>query len=373
MTRLILRLIGVFVLICLSIGFFSEHNYVVAVPLLFGAITLYIGYSFKTTGDTIRGIALEIKEDFYTNSSLSCDIYIAEVLKRPETQKIFNVLREPSKSPLYGDVLRADVSFEEWQQEMLSSYQRKNGEKAYKEHVHFYIRNGLLFKNNQITDSNVIIHEIHITYPESIRKSEISSVASEGAIEKDLTIQIVLSNGFLRLRVGNMSQFATTFEQSLRYRSWITLTSFPLMYCPQYHRIPARFLNINHQGDYANDEPNPKNKGDILKSLYQDVTNYKILCRFAESSEDDLKKLNLLKSYNQAEKDFKTKLTNHCANEHFQDNHADDRASSDNPFSHYAHTSGWYLNTLMSLDCISMNDLYEYRKDYYSDFSQKIL
>jgi hypothetical protein len=107
-----------------------------------------------------------------------------------------------------------------------------------------------VWKNGELDFSDAIWHEIFIPYELIGAAEDRHAPGFPPSLETGLTIRLLLVNGILRLQAGDHSKesspdrFTSLTREFEVYRARETITSFPLLYCPAQHRIPARYMNF---------------------------------------------------------------------------------------------------------------------------------
>lgn len=117
-------------------------------------------------------------------------------------------------------------------------------------------------------------------------------------VEAELSVRVLFLNGMLTLQVGRFSkEYSPRMLQEgslAAYETYVTLTSFPLMYFSYRHGIPARYLNLVADAipSYKADKWNlgTSKKNDWVRdwrALHKDVAAYRVLCESDDDSNVD--------------------------------------------------------------------------------------
>ena len=200
-------------------------------------------------------------------------------------------------------LIALEITLDEWAARLLKNYQTKYMTDAVVHSVKFNIKNNLLWKNGEIDFTDSIYHEVFIPYddPSDSQKivgpgdcSEIifRSLNPEG-IHAGVTIRIFVVNGIIKLQIGKFSKSLSpdvTKKGLDVYKTFETITSFPLLYFSYQHRIPENYLNLSA---YATDSWQRHQKGEKTdmakdwKDVVKDVADYNYVCSAADEYVED--------------------------------------------------------------------------------------
>ncbi len=238
---------GIFTLIIggASIYFFYENNFFVAIILLTWFFSRLFGQSLKRIFEGINNTEKEI----LSNITIEVKINIAEILKHSSVLNLFRKLKENEKFKFKDE--------SEWIKTLIENYKKKYGFDNENDRVHkgvryiwekakFNIKNNILWKNNEVDFNDSVEHEIYIPY-EYIGQKEEEEGHFYNNIWSGIQIRVLIVNGEIKVQIGDFDKNTTPHfyqkEGLAVYKTWETITSFPLMYVSQ--SIPINYLNFS--------------------------------------------------------------------------------------------------------------------------------
>lgn len=216
-----------------SILLFYKGIFVLAVPFLAWAIA--------------RPLASEQKRfSNFVISERKSNVRLDFVVDVPEVLKHESIARLHAELTSKGIV---DYPLTAWQDKLLQNYRTKYKSNDNSYEVSFNIKNGILWRNGTLDASDVICDEIVIPYDYDNGDSlEESSWPPE--IERELSIRVLVINGFLRLQAGCFSKEYSPLiiEEGFHatYQTHVTLAIFPLLYFSGTD-LPPNYLNCSHR------------------------------------------------------------------------------------------------------------------------------
>ncbi len=131
---------------------------------------------------------------------------------------------------------------EQWADGLLQRFRDRSGTSKAQEEVVFHVRGNHVWKNDKPwfqADAN-LYHDILI--PDDAMRSQAIGLEDY----RGLRIRLVVVNGIFKLQIGEFDESDTPESLGWQWRSWQTLTRFPLLYCPQKHHLPERLLNLDY-------------------------------------------------------------------------------------------------------------------------------
>jgi len=229
------------------------------------------------------------------NTALTCRFAVEHVLSHPSLDALFQRLRTG------GKIQPTDVS--EWRRTLVANYERKYKRNQPFEEVRFHVKNNLVFMNGEPHFGDTLYHAIEIPYSlgEDGKEGEKSFLTPN--IEVKLEIRLLVVNGMLVLQLGEFDRQSSPKilkDGSLAvYQTYVTLTTFPLMYFGYQLGLPIRYLNLsshatesykNHWHEWQTKTKRPfwKRKPgmfDDWRRLHQDLAAYRILSEHYQSSD----------------------------------------------------------------------------------------
>lgn len=346
-----------------SIYFFYENNFIVAVILFTWFLSRLFGYNLKRIFEGIGNSEVEK----HSNIVVELKVNIAAVLGHQALSSLFDKIKENKK------FTAKFKNKSEWIEALADNYKKKyknendfthekTGVRYLWDAVRYNIKNNILWENGEIDFSDSIQHEIFIPYEYKGEKEE------EGRLWLDLgsgiRIRVFVVNGLIKVQVGNFDKETSpeVYRDSglAAYKTWETITTFPLMYVSQ--SIPTHYLNLSM---YATDsykgllrrEPSRDWTKD-WKELNAEIADYNYLkTAFASDAPADSK-------FNKVYKKFYTKSLEKLAAENFSDPHK--RKDDDWP------VPGWmednnitYLNNFLHVFIADYKDMREKNEKYY--------
>jgi len=214
-----------------SLYFFQKDLPVLAVPFL----VLMLSRLFVLRQPFKDRISLADWERT-SNVSLSFDINLQEVLDHPSLDPLFDQLKSANRIK--------QLNKETWRAVLLGNYKRKYDTSADLRSVKFQIKNNLVLKEGT-TDLANTVHD-HIFIPYEFRTPLAEEPLWE-VVENGISVRLLMVNGFIKVQLGCFTKEFTPkiYRQTFPvvYQTWVTVTSFPLMYFAQ-HNIPPAQLNL---------------------------------------------------------------------------------------------------------------------------------
>jgi hypothetical protein len=234
----------------------------------------------STDGVGRRVAHLQLEHD--ASSVLIYRFSVERVLSHPCVETFFGALKRADKAPA--------PTFAEFRALLLDTYARKYAPATTTCEVGYNVKNNLLFKNGQIDFSDHVYHALEIPYRWDDAKPA-SDPALSAECEEALTIRLLIVNGMLELQVGD---FAKRYSPRLLrgdspavYQTYVTITSFPLLYFSGYHGMPVRYLNAVPAAtasykatldDSITDPKKWKKRYADWRALQSDIAAYRVLC-----------------------------------------------------------------------------------------------
>jgi hypothetical protein len=179
-------------------------------------------------------IALFASVESRANVEIKLTINLEEVLRHKTVEDLF--IKLPKEAT-------GCENYRQFFEQLVSNYKRKAKSEQLIHSVSFVIRNGLLFKDDKIYHTDSIIDQVEIPYLSS--NDDLSKGCST---DNELTIRLIVVNGELNLEVGQFNKetspevYKTGFFAT--YKTYVRLTSFPILLEGWLFGIPSRYLNL---------------------------------------------------------------------------------------------------------------------------------
>ncbi len=348
-----------------SIYFFYEYNFFIGVILLVWLILRLLGVTLQKLG--LNSSIINNNLEKTCNVYLSLRINVENVLKHEAVNDLYEKLKKNKKIK--------ENNNNDWIKKLLSNYKKVYKNDNFWEEVKFNIKNNLLWKNEKIDFNDDIYYEIKIPYEYSNRKKEGSIFGIE--LEDSLTIRIFVINGIIKLQIGEFSKEYT--PEILKdgglaaYKTYETITSFPLIYFSFGHKIPQNYLNISFYATefYKNKFiklVEKKNVPNDWVKLNRDLKNYNYVCSLAdEHINDGGKWQKIVKNFNE-EKDNILRIEN------FKNPFARDDSEDDYFAREFLNNSNiYYQNNYLVVNIDNINDYKEKKEKYtYTDYWEEM-
>lgn len=357
-----------------SVYFFYSNNFIIALILFTWFLSCLFGYNLKRIFEGLGHSEVERQ----SNILLELKINIVTILNHKAVSDLFDRLQNGKKSTFRSEFKFKDKA--KWIEQMIDNYKKKynndndwtndEGHRFVWDSIKYNIKNNILWKNGQIDFSDSIEHELLIPYEFKGEDNDDSMSWNDNNIGSGLRVRIIIVNGMIRLQIGKFDKESSpeVYRDSglAAYKTWETLTTFPLMHVSQ--SIPTRYLNLSM---YATDSYKGTLKrepsGDWTKDwkkLNAEVVDYNYLkTAFANDALTDTK-------FNKTYKKFYTKSLEKLAAENFSDPHK--REDDD-------WLPGWmednnitYLNYFLYVFIADYKDMREKNEKYYlTDFHEE--
>lgn len=352
-----------------SIYFFYDQNFILAVILLAWAFSRLFGFNLQQLAQGVGVLTSRSESDKKTNVIINFKINIIGVLHNEIINDLFTKLSDKKSFKFKNK--------EEWIEALIKNFKEKyknsnertvDGTRYLWEEVKFNIKNNLLWKNGEIDFNDSVFNEWYIPY---IFKSDEDDFFTD--ITSGITIRLFIVNGIIKLQVGDFNK--ETSPRILRdgilavYQRYSTITSFPLMYMTQ--DIPQSYLNATmyatnsywemlkggskiHDGDFTSD----------WKSLNKELSDY----NYIYSLDDDISNQN---KFGEIIKRFYEKSTTLIEKEGFKDPFARDNEDD--------YTPSWlkdnnlnYWNQYLQIFIANVKEFREKREQYtYPDYFEE--
>lgn len=165
--------------------FFGNNNYFGGLALLF--LLLYIWHETQKKYTDKKSQEVKSEND---NALVEIAVYMDEVIKSKEVKEIYEVYFSNSKNP---------NDYKQFQEELLAPYQKD----YCAERVEFIACSNILFKNISPQKSRLLFHSIPLNITKARLKMYNGKVGAANLVSPgDISLEIVVINGILRLRVG---------------------------------------------------------------------------------------------------------------------------------------------------------------------------
>ena len=229
-----------------SIYFFYESNFIAAVILFTWFLSRLFGYNLKRIFEGIGNSEVEK----HSNVAIELKVNIAAVLGHQALSSLFEKLNEnkkfTSKFKNKSELVEAlaDNYKKKYKNENDFTHE-KTGVRYLWDAVKYNIKNNILWENGEIDFSDSIQHEIFIPYEYKGEKEEEERLWLD--LGSGIRIRVFVVNGLIKVQVGNFDKETSpeVYRDSglAAYKTWETITTFPLMYVSQV--IPTHYLNLS--------------------------------------------------------------------------------------------------------------------------------
>lgn len=217
------------VLIIISIYFFSENNIIFGV--IFAVLALYRIIGTNNINTIFSGTVKTSQRILESNVQIELLLNVKEILQHPKTRKYFDRMKKENHESFIETLLKNYQ--EEYKKEKDDIYEK----------VTFNIKNNLLWKNKDIQFVDVIYHEITIPWDMKTKESELWGKIG-------LEIRVLVVNGLIKVQIGRYSKGLTSKMINdgglASYVTYDTITTYPLMYT--FFSLPERYLLPNAKG-----------------------------------------------------------------------------------------------------------------------------
>lgn len=352
---------------CASVYLFYKNSFLIALVLFTWFLSRLFGYNIKRIFEGLGHSEVERQ----SNIVLELKINIATILNHKAVSDLFDRLQNGKKA-----MFRSEFKFKDkvkWVEQMIGNYKKKynkndndwtnkEGRRFVWDSIKFNIKNNILWENEQINFSDSIEHELVIPY--EFKGKEDDDSMSWNDIGSGLRVRVIVVNGMIKVQIGNFDKESSPeiYNDSglAAYKTWETITTFPLMYVSQ--SLPAHYLNLSM---YATDsykgllkrEPS-KDWTKDWKELNTEIADYNYLkTAFASDAPADSK-------FNKVYKKFYTKSLEKLAAENFSD--LNKKKDDDWP------VPGWmednnttYLNNFLHVFIADYKDARKRNEEYY--------
>lgn len=333
-----------------SMYFFYEYNFFLGVLFLVWFILRLFDYDLKRLIDT------RLSASQKSNCMLELKFNIEEILKDQIFDQLFTKLSK-----------KKDFKFEnkkDWAKQITCNYKKKLKNDQPLEQVKFNIKNNTLWKNGEIDFNDSVYHEISIPYHYNENEEDDDFFTSD--IDKSLTIRVFAVNGIIKLQIGN---FSKKFSPEVIkkgfdvYKTYYTITSFPLMYSTQ--DIPENYLNLSMYATnsyYDHLENLDKNCTKDWKKINKEMVDYNYL--FVLDKDEGIKNM---KKFTKIVKYFNEKKENWIKEQNFENPFAKD--DDDDYYDDLKSNNIYFTNKYLSIFIADYNDLKEKREKHtYTDY-----
>ncbi len=202
-------------------------------------LSRFFGYNIKTLFQGIGHSEIET----HSNVAIELKVNIAAVLNHEALSSLFEKCRK------HKDLTERVSNKSEWIESLIANYKKKYKSQEPFTHegvtylwhgVKYNIKNNILWDNGQPDFSDSIAHEVFIPYVDSEKEEE--SFWKDG-----IRIRVLVVNGVIKVQVGHFDKETSPeiYRESglAAYKTWETITTFPLMYVCQ--DIPTHYLNLS--------------------------------------------------------------------------------------------------------------------------------
>lgn len=279
-------------LLVLAIYFFGQGYFALAVA----SLLLFLGRLIYPVIIGFATLTRRIHEDRVAaqcNAVIEIGFSVERCLEHPDLQRLFDHFRAPHEgiSRFIRPVI-STTSLDDWRRQLSESYIRKYKREAAYETVRFNVKGHLLFKDDEPLFADFIAHSIDIPVVDGLHEDE-------GLGRTTVTIRVILVNGELRLQLGRFPKDASPHiygKGSLgKYKTFVTISSFPLMYFHYRHGLPVRHLNLKADAtesyvaslDESIKDKNVKNnRYSDWQALHRDLIHYRTVVVPAEKDDN---------------------------------------------------------------------------------------
>lgn len=296
----------IFISTCISIYFYYLHYFWLAVLFFLVGIITLIELNKKKIDLYIEYLNHFNEINTNSNIDIKFQINIEEVLKSKPVENLFERLKQ-------NKVIAAS-NIELWIEELIEDYKKDYAKDNCLETVNFHIKNNNLWFNEKIYFYDRIIHRLYLGYRHD-KNFESKKRLFIPNVERFLEIRVLIVNGCINLQIGNFDVIEYSPEIYNKdgmevYKTYETITSFPLMYFSNDHNIPVKYLNFTHYDteSYKNHfkvqitEYDKKLKDDYFKDwreLSKDINDYNYLYSLKEFYANNKKVMEIYNHFSQ--------------------------------------------------------------------------
>lgn len=305
------------------------------IGFLLGLLPWYLVF-FRWVGSYFKNRdRLEFKPFVYPAVEVEIDINIKEVLNHESVSFLFDKLKTKVNQLKSDDNISLhDTNFinrfgfqhrSDFIQLLIVNYTKKYKKENYKdffESFKYNIKNGLLFKDGKIDFSDSIEHYIFIPYEFNENKED--DFFSYG-IDNGIGIRVIVINGLVKLQLGSFDKNTSPeiYHDSglAAYKTWQTITTYPLMYL--FWNIPTSYLNLSM---YATESwknslkyTGSKNWTGDWVELNDDIADYNYIYSYPENKDANSKFIRKLQKLSKKGKEIleKEKFSDPYKNEDY--------------------------------------------------------
>lgn len=192
----------------------------------------------------IPGIA-DLQAESQCNSVVRFDFSVEKALTHPHLERLFIHLRATTQDRLFPSPELGVSSVDEWRGVLLDNYRKKFNRDGPVETVTFNLRSNVLFTNEKPNFGDALYHSIEIPFVRLDNEAN----SSFHTRRHNLELRVFVVNGLVKLQIGKFPKEASPKvhrEGSLAvYQTYVTLTTFPLMYFHNRHGLPVRYLGLS--------------------------------------------------------------------------------------------------------------------------------
>jgi hypothetical protein len=348
-------------LVAASVYFFYQHNYLVGVSFLIMAVLRVFGYNLERFAKGLGDLAKHAEIEKKCNCVIELTMNVEEVLKHESVRALFDKLRTKG-------VIKEGQEKDNWTKLLVQNYQQKYQTDQPFEKVKFNIKNNLLWKNGAIDFNDNIYHEFFLPYAYVTGQDDDHVPFWAPKIQVGLSIRIFMVNGIIKLQIGDFSKeySSDVVEKGMAvYKTYETVTSFPLLYFSHRHRIPENYLNLSMYATNAYYEHQKRQKTDMTrdwKQVVKDVADHNYVCSVADEYVADKRRWDkIIKTFDQKREEW-------LKREEFNDPYA--RKDDDDDY--LRDDSIYYTNKYLTVYVANYNDLKERREKYvYGDYYEE--
>jgi hypothetical protein len=312
-----------------------------------------------------------------SNCFLQLAIGVEEVLKHEAVSTLFGKLQS-------NGTITKEITEGDWVELLVENYKQTYNTDSTTHEVKFNIKNNLLWKNGEIDFGDAIYHELFIPYddpggsrtvvlpPGKDIERRTETFLPQG-IHEGITVRAFLVNGIVKLQIGRFSKRLSpevVGEGLAVYKTYETITSFPLLYFSWQHRIPENFLNLSA---YATESSQAQRLGEKKsdssrdwKQVVKDVADYNYVCSVADEYVENRGR------FDKIIKRFEDKRNPWLETEGFVDpfaRNSDDQWQYHDPFDNGI----YYANKYLTVAARNYHDFEEHRKQHlYTDYYEEM-
>jgi hypothetical protein len=232
-------------LVALAIYLYQRVGAFWAVLCALALVWLSLRWWDLTRTASALGRLATMSHESEANCVLTYTFSLDRVFKSPAVDELFAKLQKNGKAPV--------ATLNDWRKLLADSYSRKykcdnsfglssSGPCC---ELRFNIKNNVLFLNGEINFADHVYRELEVPYRwTEAGKPEEGSFLLRPQIEAQLIIRVLLVNGMLLLQVGRFDKDYSPKIYDHAAQTFVTLSSFPLIYFGSQHGIPVRYLNL---------------------------------------------------------------------------------------------------------------------------------